>query len=129
MKKINVLILIISIIMVSCSNDDQETAADVQVKTQNACTAENPLTLDWMQDLIGELNCGEYACKIAILKSEYNSETVFYIQMTDPVCFGFDEIDLYNCIGEKVKEFNLEESREFVNNPAHEPEEIFSCNG
>ena len=129
MKKFILLTLFFSATIISCTNNDNEVIADSQLEVQNACTAENPLELEWMQDLITELNCGEYACKVAILKSEYESETVFYIQMTDPVCLGFDEITLYNFTGKKVESFSIEKSREFVNSPGREVEEIFSCNG
>ena len=128
MKKFILLTLFFSATIISCTNNDDEVIADSQLEAQNACTAEKPLELDWMQDLITELNCGEYACQVAILKSEYEGETVFYIQMTDPVCFGFDEITLYNCTGKKVESFSIEESMEFVNNSGREVEEIFSCN-
>ena len=128
MKKFILLTLFFSATIISCTNNDDEVIADSQLQVQNACTAEKPLDLEWMQDLITELNCGEYACKVAILKSVYESETVFYIQMTDPVCLGFDEITLYNCTGKKVESFSIEESREFVNSPGREVEEIFSCN-
>ena len=128
MKKFILLTLFFSATIISCTNNDDEVIADSQLEVQNACTAENPLELEWMQDLITELNCGEYACKVAILKSEYEGETVFYIQMTDPVCNGFDEITLYNCTGKKVESFSMEESMEFVNSPGREVEEIFSCN-
>lgn len=112
----------------SCTKKENEVIADSQLEIQNAYTAEKPVELEWMEDLITELNCGEYACKVAILKSEYEGETVFYIQMTDPVCNGFDEITLYNCMGKKVESFSIEESMEFVNNSGREVEEIFSCN-
>ena len=112
----------------SCTKKENEIIADSQLEIQNAYTAEKPVELEWMEDLITELNCGEYACKVAILKSEYEGETVFYIQMTDPVCNGFDEITLYNCMGKKVESFSIEESMEFVNNSGREVEEIFSCN-
>jgi len=128
MRKFILLTLFFSATIISCTTNNDEVIADAQLDIQNACTAENPLELEWMQDLITELNCGEYACKVAILKSEYESETVFYIQMTDPVCLGFDEITLYNCTGKKVESFSIEESREFVNSPGREVEEIFSCN-
>jgi hypothetical protein len=127
MKKFILFALFFSVTIISCTNND-EGIADSQLEVQNACTAEKPLELEWMQDLITELNCGEYACKVAILKSEYEGETVFYIQMTDPLCNGFDEITLYNCTGKKVESFSMEESMEFVNSPGREVEEIFSCN-
>ncbi|MDT0645958.1 hypothetical protein RM545_04590 [Zunongwangia sp. F260] len=129
MKNVLACLLFVSGIVTSCDYEDEAMdEINAQAELQNACTAENPLELEWMQELIAELHCGNYACKVAILKSEYAGETVFYIQMVDPLCFGFEKIDLYDCVGEKVKEFTLEESREFVNSPDHEAEQIFSRN-
>ncbi|MDX1720663.1 MAG: hypothetical protein R3353_10900 [Salegentibacter mishustinae] len=113
----------------SCTKKENEIIADSQLQVQNACTAEKPLDLEWMQDLITELNCGEYACKVAILKSEYEGETVFYTLVNDPRCNSVGVRHLYNCFGKKVKEFTDEESRAFSNNVEREVEEIFSCNG
>ena len=129
MKKFILLILFFSATIISCTNNDDEVIADSQLEVQNACTAENPLDLEWMQDLITELNCGEYACKVAILKSEYEGETVFYTLVNDPRCNSVGVRHLYNCFGKKVKEFTDEESRAFSNNVEREVEEIFSCNG
>lgn len=129
MKKFILLTLFFSATIISCTNNDDEVIADSQLEVQNACMAAEPLALDWIQDLKEELNCGEYACEVSILKSEYEDETVFYVQMTDPVCLGFDEITLYNCTGKKVESFSIEKSREFVNSPVRKVEEIFSCNG
>ena len=128
MKKITLFFLLFSAIITSCSDNDKEVVANAELELQNACTSEEPLESEWIQNLIAELHCGEYACEVAILKSRYEGETVFYIQMIDPLCLGFEKIDLYNCYGEKVKEFTLEESRGFVNSPGHEAEPIFSCN-
>ncbi|WP_282018368.1 hypothetical protein [Salegentibacter mishustinae] len=129
MKKLILLTLFFSATIISCTNNDDEVIADSQLEVQNACTAEKPLDLEWMQDLIIELNCGEYACKVAILKSEYEGETVFYTLVNDPRCNSVGVRHLYNCFGKKVKEFTDEESRAFSNNVEREVEEIFSCNG
>lgn len=124
MKQFITLALLISVLLVSCSEQEE----DLQLNLQNACTAENPLELEWMQDLVAELECGKYSCRVSILKSNYNGESVFYVQMTDPLCNGVNEIDLYNCVGEKIEEFTLEESGEFIDDHWNEAEEIFSCN-
>jgi hypothetical protein len=129
MKKFILLTLFFSATIISCTNNDDEVIADSQLQVQNACTAEKPLDLEWMQDLITELNCGDYACKVAILKSEYEGETVFYTLVNDPRCNSVGVRHLYNCFGKKVKEFTDEESRAFSNNVEREVEEIFSCNG
>ena len=129
MKKLILLTLFFSTTIISCTNNDDEVIADSKLEVQNACTAEKPLDLEWMQDLITELNCGEYACKVAILKSEYEGETVFYTLVNDPRCNSVGVRHLYNCFGKKVKEFTDEESRAFSNNVEREVEEIFSCNG
>jgi hypothetical protein len=75
------------------------------------------------------LNCGEYACKVSILKSQYEGETVFYTLTNDSLCNSVGVRDLYNCFGKKVKEFTVEESRQFSNIPNREVKVIFSCNG
>ncbi|MDT0688157.1 hypothetical protein RM549_00045 [Salegentibacter sp. F188] len=129
MKKVLACLLFVSGMVTSCDYEGEEVdQINVQAELQNACSAEDPLEMDWVQELISGLNCGDYACEVAILKSQYEGETVFYIQMIDPLCYGFEKIDLYDCSGEKIKEFTLEESREFVNHPEHEAESIFSCN-
>ena len=128
MKKVLLFSLLFTLIF-SCTKEENGVIANSEFETENACTAGEPLELNWIQDLKEELNCGEYACEVSILKSEYESETVFYVQMTDPLCYGFSEIDLYNCNGEIIKEFTKEESSSFVNNEEHEFEKIFSCNG
>ena len=115
-------------LLFSCTEDGNEVIANSQIELENACTAEDPLAIGWMQDLKEELHCGEFSCEVSIIKSEYEGETVFYIQMTDPLCFGFDEITLYSCTGKKVESFTIEESREFVNSSGREIEEIFICN-
>ena len=129
MKKFILFALFFSVTIISCTNNDDEVIADSKLEVQNACTAEKPLDLEWMQDLITELNCGEYACKVAILKSEYEGETVFYTLVNDPRCNSVGVRHLYNCFGKRVKEFTDEESRAFSNNVEREVEEIFSCNG
>lgn len=128
MRKFRVFVLFITVLILSCSIEEEEVIANSEAELNNACTAENPLELEWMQDLIAEMECGKYSCKVSILKSTYEGKQVYYIQMTDPLCIGFDEIVLYDCYGEEVKEFTMEESRNFVNAPDRETEEIFSCN-
>ncbi len=86
MRKFILLTLFFSATIISCSNNNDEVIADSQLEVQNACTAAEPLALDWIQDLKEELNCGEYACEVSILKSEYEGETVFYVLVTDPLC-------------------------------------------
>ena len=109
--------------LVSCSDQDDEA-----IDLQSACTAEDPLEPEWMQVLIAELECGKYSCRVSVLTTTYEGETVFYTQMTDPLCNGVNQVDLYNCVGEKIEEFTIEESGEFINNHGNEAEEIFFCN-
>lgn len=128
MKKASIFPLFLIAFAISGCHQDDDVTVNSQLELQNACTAENPLELEWMQDLVEELECGKYSCKVSILKNTYNGEPVFYIQMTDPLCNGVNEIDLYNCVGEKIEEFNIEESGEFINKYGNEADEIFSCN-
>ncbi|WBL21239.1 hypothetical protein [Zunongwangia sp. HRR-M8] len=127
MRRSLLFFLLLSVLF-SCTEDGNEVVANSQIKLESACTAEDPLAIGWMQDLKQKLDCGEFSCEVSIIKSEYEGETVFYIQMIDPLCYGFDEITLYSCTGKKVESFTIEESREFVNSPGREIEEIFICN-
>ncbi|WP_324719259.1 hypothetical protein [Salinimicrobium sp. HB62] len=127
MKKITFTLFLYTI-LVSCSGSDDEVIDSSALILQNACTGENPVELEWFQNLIAELGCGEYSCRVSILKTTYEGETVFYKQVTDPLCNAVNEIDLYNCKGEIIEEFDPEESREFINNRGSEAEEIFFCN-
>lgn len=129
MKRLLTVVALFSLLLTSCSDDSMEGMNTLHENTKNACTAENPMELEWMQGLKQELHCGEFSCKVSIFKSEYDGETVFYIAMTDPLCNGVLMVDLYNCSGDKVKELTREESRDFVFNHENESEEIFSCNG
>ncbi|MDX1720664.1 MAG: hypothetical protein R3353_10905 [Salegentibacter mishustinae] len=128
MKKFILLILFFLATIISCTNNDDEVIADSQLEVQNACMAAEPLALDWIQDLKEELNCGEYACEVSILKSEYEDETVFYVLVTDPLCNSAGVRYLYNCFGEIIKEFTVEENAAFLNDLDREVETIFSCN-
>lgn len=128
MRKFILLTLFFSATIISCTNNNDEVIADSQLEVQNACTAAEPLALDWIQDLKEELNCGEYTCEVSILKSEYEGETVFYVLVTDPLCNSAGVRYLYNCFGEIIKEFTVEENAAFLNDLDREVETIFSCN-
>ncbi len=55
MKKFILFTLFFSVTIISCTNNDDEVIADSQLEVQNACTAEKPLELEWMQDLISRV--------------------------------------------------------------------------
>ncbi len=67
-----------------------------------SCNAENPLSMEWMQDWVKDM---QYCtCTISIFQAEYDNETVFWQLMTDPHCQTvFSEITVYNCNGEAFK--------------------------
>lgn len=128
MRKIAIILLLSTVILSSCSENDKDLIADAKQDLENTCAATNPLEVKWMQDLITDLNCGEYACKVAILKSEYQGKIVFFSLINDPLCNAIGARELYNCDGDIIKKLTPEESIEFLNNPNHKVEEIFSCN-
>ena len=128
MKKAIIFPLFLLAFAISGCNQDDDVIDDLQLELQNACTAEDPLELEWMQDFVETLECGKYSCRVSIMKSTYNGESVFYELMTDPLCNGVNEIKLYDCYGNVIKEFNIDESSKFINSYGNEAEEIFSCN-
>ncbi len=127
----SLLFFLLLILLFSCSKDENKVIANSEIELQNACKAEDPLAIDWMQDLKEELHCGEYFCEVSIVKSEYEGETVFFILVTDPLCNASGVRNLYNCYGEIIKEFTAEESSIFLNDSGVEAdfEILFSCNG
>ena len=127
MKKI--LLLFILAILASCSDNNDEVIVNSEIEIQNACTAQEPLDLEWIKQLITELKCGEYSCKVSILKSKYEGEIVYYTEVTDGLCNSQVQYKFYNCNGKIVKELNNEESVVYYNLSGREVEEIFSCNG
>ena len=97
MKKI---IFAISIILafgsVSCTDDKKNDST--------ACKA--TLSIDstpWIIDLKKSLtNC---SCEISIIKGTYNSQTVIFVAITDPVCNSTNTPTLYNCEGKAIRSF------------------------
>ncbi len=130
MRKSLLFILLVTLVF-SCTEDENKVNANSEIELQNACTAEEPLAIDWMQDLKEELHCGEYSCEVSIVKSEYEGETVYFILVTDPSCNASGVRNLYNCYGEIMKELTGEESSIFLNDLGVETEFeiLFSCNG
>lgn len=126
MKKI-VFLVALSIVIISCSSDDSKVQ-DLQEASLVFNCEDSPEGSEWYQNLIDSMDCGQYSCKISLLQSTYQGQTVFYTQITDELCFTQVKYTLYNCEGKVVKEMTVEESREYLNNSNREVEELFSCN-
>jgi hypothetical protein len=73
-------------------------------KNEKICNCDNPLTdLAWLNNLKSSItNC---TCRMSIVQANYNKQTVFYVIMNDPVCDGVININLFDCKGEFVKNY------------------------
>ncbi len=125
--KLTILLLFI-VFLISCNSSDNNDSSDLQVGLNNACTLENPLDARWMQKLKDSLHCGEYSCRVSILKNTYGGNTVFFTDITDPACNYQAHYFLYNCYGKMVRELTNEESTKYANEHGSESEVLFSCN-
>jgi hypothetical protein len=97
------LILLIPILGLSCRKE-----------TQNACKFNNPLEdITWMKELKSSMtNC---SCEISIIQGTYYNKTVFFIATTDELCDGIDAQSLFDCNGNVVRTFNMNDYRDFYN--------------
>lgn len=84
---------ILSILLIFMLFSCEDKVADPGI-----CNAENPLSMEWMQDWVKDMQyC---SCTISIFQADYESETVFWKMMTDPQCQTvFSEITVFNCSG------------------------------
>lgn len=108
--------LIATFFLLSC-NKKENSPSD--------CKIENPLIeLNWLNDLKNSLtNC---TCQISIMQAEYNGTTVFYTIMNDPVCDAVQDIKLYDCNGNVVKEYRYNEFDVFAKEVTNQ-HSIYSC--
>lgn len=44
---------------------------------------------------------------MSIFQATYNKQTVFYYIMNDPLCNGYQQINLFDCSGNALKTYNL----------------------
>jgi hypothetical protein len=97
MRKILYCIFISGLILVSCDKDNDKSSI-------SECNVENPIEeLDWLKEVKNSLtNC---TCQTSILQGLYDSKTVFYIMVTDPLCNSVFQIILWDCKGDIVKEY------------------------
>ncbi|MDR5590631.1 hypothetical protein [Christiangramia sp. SM2212] len=128
--------MMFSLTILSCSDDvvDNENSIEKSLEGEtvnsefNAECDTNFSESDWYNDLIESLECGESNCEVSILKSTYEEEIVFYIEMTDPLCNYQVKYTFYDCEGEFVAELSNEESVEY-HNTDREVETLFTCEG
>ena len=97
--KISVFMLsiILAVLVSSCCHE-------VEPMQKNACTGEfEPDEIGWITNLKNSMtNC---TCEMSLFKGTYQGETVFFIELTDPVCDGINTPTLYSCTGEEIRTF------------------------
>jgi hypothetical protein len=103
--KITLGIAIIIFLLQSCSKGDKETL--------NACKSTNPVEdVTWLRTIKGSLtNC---TCEVSIIQGTYDSGTVFYVAITDPLCNGINIPTLFDCNGNMVRTFTMDDYLEFT---------------
>jgi hypothetical protein len=116
MKRLILVVLVI--LTISCKEKDVEP---------NACGQTVSIDdIPWLAALKNDMeNC---SCIQSIITAKYESQTVFYVAVTDPLCDVKFEVTLYNCKGKKVKSFKdtPDEKNEFYNEVS-ERSVLYSC--
>jgi hypothetical protein len=99
MKKLQfVLMVLLAFSVIGCC-DDKDAA--------NACTASSINDVPWIRNLKKSMtNC---SCEISLTQGTYQSQTVFFIVLTDPLCNGIDTPTRYDCEGKTIRSFTTSE--------------------
>lgn len=93
--------LLIPVLLTTACNNEEKIAS-------STCDLTDPIEqLPWLKEVKNSLN--NCACEMSIVQAEFESRTVFFVAMTDPLCNGVQTIVLYNCDGELVKTFSNDE--------------------
>lgn len=81
----------------------------------NACISDNPLEeVIWLKEMRDTLT--DCICELSIIQGTYDNQTVFFIASTDPLCDGIDTPTLYDCHGNLLITFNMDNYQEFYQN-------------
>ncbi len=93
--------LLLPLLIVSC-NDDKKS-------NTNACNSTESIDkVQWLEELKESMT--DCSCERSIIQGTYQSQTVFFIALTDPLCNGIDTPTLYNCEGIEVRAFTTSQS-------------------
>jgi hypothetical protein len=94
-------------------------------KFENTCKCDNPLEdLSWLKDLKSSFtNCN---CRMSIIQATYNTQTVFYPIMNDPVCDGYFPVSLIDCNGNHIKTYEPPLGETFGKEVTNR-KEIYTC--
>ena len=86
------IILVSLILLFSCEKND------------NICNCNDPLNdLVWLKELKNSFtNC---TCEMSVIQAYYKNQIVFYTEMTDPLCDGFQNLVLLDCKGNVAKSY------------------------
>ncbi len=116
--KNNLFVLVLFMILISCSKDENESSFS------NACNSDNPLEISWLKEIKNSLqNC---TCEISIIQGTYDDQTVFFTALTDPLCDGIDTPTLFDCEGNAVRTFTINDYQDFYNQVTRD-EALYRC--
>ncbi|HEX2920186.1 MAG TPA: hypothetical protein VHO50_03375 [Bacteroidales bacterium] len=93
------LVIIVLFLLINCERSEKKEPV-------MSCNVENPLEdLPWLKELKNTLTgC---TCEISIIQALYQNETVFYTTLTDYLCDGVFHVELMDCSGAVIKEYNI----------------------
>jgi hypothetical protein len=101
-------VFVFAIIVFSCKKAENK-------ETKNALDSKNPIEdVIWIKKIKNSLtNC---TCEISIIQGTYNSQIVFFTALTDHACDGIDTPTLYDCYGNVVRTFTMDDYQDFYDN-------------
>ena len=103
MGKIYMISIVLALI-IGCEKDDSEN--------KNACNSDNPIEdISWLKELKNSLS--DCVCEISLIQGTYDNRTVFFTALTDPLCDGIDMPTLFDCKGNVVRTFTMNDYQEF----------------
>lgn len=105
--KNHLIALTLLLLTISCRKDD--------LNIQNACTAANPLDVQWVKNLIKPL--AHCSCTVTLFQGTYNGQPVYFTLINDPNCDAVFSAQLLDCLGKPVKTYSssLQEMQAFQN--------------
>lgn len=115
MKGLEVFFFLLLIIACGCGTDPN-----------NNCSSSNPIEdIEWLNTLSNECQSDE-TCTTVIYKGRFEGMTVFYTDLSGPLCDNVFNLTLRDCHGEVVKEYSIGDNQLF-DEEVTEKEELISC--
>ena len=105
MKRLAIIVVAL-LLFISCSKENDQ---------KQICNLADPINeLPWLKEIKSSLtNC---TSEVSIVQATYQSQTVFYTAITDPLFDGIQSYTLLNCEGKVVEIINADNMQNFLAN-------------